>query len=74
MTNKEIFNGICPYTDKPCEEWNCTECEVEKAEQEYLTAREPFGTMRHLTPEENKEIKSVYKQMSTIVKGISFFD
>lgn len=36
MTDKEIFKGICPYTDKPCEDWNCTECEVEKAEREYL--------------------------------------
>lgn len=36
MTNREIFNGICPYTDKPCEEWNCIKCEVEKAERDYL--------------------------------------
>lgn len=36
MTAKEYFKGVCPYTDKPCEDWNCTECEVEKAEREYI--------------------------------------
>jgi len=34
--NKTFFNGKCPYTDKPCEDWNCNECKVEQEEREYL--------------------------------------
>lgn len=30
------FEGRCPYTDKPCEDWNCNECEVEQEERDYL--------------------------------------
>jgi hypothetical protein len=33
---KDHFNGRCPYTDKPCEDWNCNECEIEQEEREYL--------------------------------------
>ena len=29
----EHFKGICPYTGKPCDDWHCRECEVEKAEK-----------------------------------------
>lgn len=36
MTEKELFNGKCPYTDKPCENWNCNECKIEQEEREYL--------------------------------------
>lgn len=32
MTEKELFNGKGPYTDKPCEDWNCNECKVEQEE------------------------------------------
>ena len=30
---KEYYNGKCPYTDKPCEDWKCNECKVEQEEQ-----------------------------------------
>jgi len=33
---KNHFNGRCPYTDKPCDDWNCNECKVEQEEREYL--------------------------------------
>ena len=25
----EFFDGKCPYTDKPCYEWECNSCEVD---------------------------------------------
>lgn len=34
--DKEHFNGICPYTNKPCDDWYCLECEVEHKEREWL--------------------------------------
>ena len=33
---KKYFNGKCPFTDKQCESWDCINCEVEKAEREYM--------------------------------------
>ena len=36
MTDKEYFDGRCPYTDKPCEDFECHNCEVEKEEEKYL--------------------------------------
>lgn len=33
---KGFFKGKCPYTGKKCEDWNCNECEVEKAEREWM--------------------------------------
>lgn len=27
---KEQFDGKCPYTDDPCETFNCSDCEVEE--------------------------------------------
>ena len=32
MTDRERFKGRCPYTDKPCRKWNCSECEVNAEE------------------------------------------
>ena len=26
------FGGRCPYTDKECEKWTCTQCEVNREE------------------------------------------
>ena len=26
---RDFFDGYCPYTDKPCESWQCNDCEVE---------------------------------------------
>ena len=37
MTMKERFNGRCPYTDDPCETFDCSNCEVEQDEAEWLT-------------------------------------
>ena len=31
--DREYFKGICPFTNKPCDEWTCRTCEVE---QEWL--------------------------------------
>ncbi len=36
MTDKEYFEGKCPYTDKPCEDWNCSECQVNEEERKYM--------------------------------------
>lgn len=33
---RDYFHGRCPYTDKPCEDWNCNKCKVEQEEREYL--------------------------------------
>ena len=35
---------------------------------------EVFGEMRHLTPEENARKLEMYRSMSTVVAGASFFD
>ena len=36
MTDKERFNGKCPYTDKPCETFKCEGCAVEDAERKFV--------------------------------------
>lgn len=38
--DREYFNGRCPYTDKPCEDWNCLSCKVENQEREWLEGDE----------------------------------
>lgn len=38
--DREYFNGICPYTDNPCDDWNCLECEVEHREREWMEGEE----------------------------------
>ena len=31
---RQLFNGICPYTDKPCDNYiDCGDCEVEEEER-----------------------------------------
>ena len=35
-TAREIFNGICPYTNIKCEKWTCRVCEVEKRERRFM--------------------------------------
>ena len=37
---KEYFNGKCPYTGKECETFDCSKCEVEKEEQEFMEREE----------------------------------
>lgn len=34
----EFFDGKCPYTGKPCYEWECDTCEVEMQEKESMKA------------------------------------
>ena len=36
MTDKERFNGKCPYTDKPCDTFECKGCAVEEAERQFV--------------------------------------
>ena len=33
---REIFKGVCPYTDIKCEKWTCGICEVEKRERRLM--------------------------------------
>lgn len=33
---REHFKGICPYTNKKCEKWTCSVCEVEKRERKFM--------------------------------------
>lgn len=41
--NKMIFNGKCPYTNVPCEDWNCANCPVEEAEREIVEKWQGYG-------------------------------
>lgn len=36
MSNAERFNHRCPYTDKPCLDFACSECEVEAQEVRWM--------------------------------------
>ena len=38
--DREYFNGICPYTDNPCDDWHCQTCEVEQREREWMEGEE----------------------------------
>ena len=38
--DREYFIGICPYTDNPCDDWHCRECEVEQREREWMEGEE----------------------------------
>lgn len=33
---RHIFNGLCPYTGKPCETFECDKCEIEAEERKWL--------------------------------------
>lgn len=33
---KEYFGGKCPYTGKKCESWECSRCQAEKNEKEWM--------------------------------------
>jgi len=33
---REIFKGICPYTNKKCDTWTCNTCEVEARERKFM--------------------------------------
>lgn len=32
----ELFDGKCPYTDKPCYDWECNTCEIDAQEKEAI--------------------------------------
>ena len=32
----EFFDGKCPYTDKPCTDWECDTCEIEAEEKKSM--------------------------------------
>lgn len=38
---KMLFGAICPYTEKPCEDFqrSCYECHIEQEEQEFCKMR-----------------------------------
>jgi hypothetical protein len=37
---KEYFGGKCPYTGKECESLECSRCQVEKNEKEWMEEME----------------------------------
>lgn len=37
---KAHFNGYCPYTDKPCEKWTCSTCEVAERERKFAKSED----------------------------------
>lgn len=37
---KDYFKGQCPYTNIKCNTFNCSECETEKAERQFLEEME----------------------------------
>ena len=41
---EKFFDGICPYTDKPCDDWMCKECKVEERGR-YTTAEQRMKTL-----------------------------
>lgn len=43
---RQYFGGLCPYTAQECESWRCNECEVEKAEREYLNEEDPTDDIK----------------------------
>jgi len=46
MTDNELFDGKCPYTDQPCfYEWDCANCDVETEER--LWADDCDGDCEH---------------------------
>lgn len=34
--DEEFFNRKCPYNDKPCHDFHCMICQVEKEEREWM--------------------------------------
>lgn len=39
LTDKERFNGICPYIDKPCDDWECEKCAVNAEEAKWVRSQ-----------------------------------
>lgn len=32
----QLYDGKCPYTNDPCDNWDCENCEIEREEVEWL--------------------------------------
>ena len=43
MTDRERFDGKCPYTDKPCDDWECLECAVNAEEAQWVPSTKYKG-------------------------------
>lgn len=53
MTDKELFNNMCPYTDEECQnDWDCHNCKVEEDERQF---------MKDLQKEYERELKGENK-------------
>ena len=64
MTDRELYNNKCPYTNKKClNNWNCSECKTEKAEREYMQEieRELLNITRAGADQEQNEKKGTFK-------------
>ena len=33
---RDLFGGYCPYTNEPCDSWDCENCEVEAEERDWM--------------------------------------
>ena len=43
----EFFDGKCPYTGKPCYEWECNTCEVEEQEKKNMEELDKAKSEEH---------------------------
>lgn len=43
----ELFDGKCPYTGKPCYEWECDSCEVEMQEREQAQLLDDYEEVKN---------------------------
>ncbi len=43
----EFFDGECPYTGKPCYEWECDSCEVEMQEREQAQLLDDYEEVKN---------------------------
>lgn len=49
MTDRERFDGKCPYTDKPCDDGDCVNCEERKMLEEHdgMTVQDILDSVRN---------------------------
>ena len=72
MTDKEKFNGKCPYTNKLCEDWDCLNCKVEEEEREYMKETKRTKIEYTSTGEITAEIK-INGEKAEMVKSFTFY-
>ena len=65
-TYAEYLKYRCPYTDKICHIWNCSECEQEKKEREWM--KESEGESRIITDDTETKWK---KRIEAIIADIT---